>query len=209
MAKRLFDIVCSTIALWLLGPLIFFVAVLVRRRLGRPVLFRQIRPGLNAQPFVMLKFRSMRDMVDEYGNLLPDKMRFTSFGLFLRSTSLDELPELVNVLRGEMSLVGPRPLLMKYLPHYKGKEKLRHAVKPGITGWAQINGRNNLSWDQKLALDVWYVENRSLWLDVKILLITVLKVIFKENVVPDAGDSVIDFDEERLSIGKIGQANLG
>lgn len=202
MIKRMFDVISATVIILFLGPAMLIVAVLVRHRLGPPVVFKQVRPGLNGRPFEMYKFRTMANSTDAFGNLLPDSQRLTKFGTFLRSTSMDELPELFNVLKGEMSLVGPRPLLMKYLPHYRGNEKLRHTVRPGITGWAQINGRNNLSWDQKLALDVWYVKNWSLWLDIKILFKTLLKVLLKEDVVPDAGDSVIDFDEERKKLAK-------
>lgn len=203
--KRVFDIIGSAFIIVALAPIFLILMVIVRRKMGKPVLFRQLRPGLHEKPFQMLKFRTMRDSVDEKGQLLPDRLRFTKFGLFLRATSLDELPELVNVFRGEMSLVGPRPLLMKYLPYYRNNEKLRHTVRPGITGWAQINGRNSLGWDQKLALDVWYVENRSFWLDIKILCKTFLKVILREDVVPDAGDSVIDLDEERKALAMVDQ----
>jgi lipopolysaccharide/colanic/teichoic acid biosynthesis glycosyltransferase len=158
------------------------VAVLVRRKLGRPVLFRQVRPGLHGRPFEMLKFRTMRDAFDADGKPLPDKDRITPFGQFLRSTSLDELPELFNVLKGDMSLVGPRPLLMDYLPLYSDFQKRRHEVRPGITGWAQINGRNAISWQKKFELDVWYVDNRSFWLDIKILLLTFLKVVKRTDI---------------------------
>jgi len=162
MLKRLFDIVASLTALILLSPVLLIVALLVRRKLGSPVFFRQTRPGLNGKPFEMIKFRTMRDAVDNQGNPLPDDQRMTPFGSFLRATSLDELPELWNVLKGDMSLVGPRPLLMEYLPLYSKEQYRRHEVRPGVTGWAQVNGRNALSWDEKFKLDVWYVENRSL-----------------------------------------------
>lgn len=198
--KRLFDITVSFFALLCLAPILFLLAFTVRRKLGSPFLFRQVRPGLNERLFEMIKFRSMKDEYDSNGNLLPDTERLTSFGIFLRNTSLDELPELINVLRGEMSLVGPRPLLVKYLPFYSERERKRHSVRPGITGWSQINGRNNLSWEKKLDLDVWYVENQSIWLDLRILFLTLYKVFKKDGVVPDAGDSIIDFDVERKAL---------
>jgi sugar transferase EpsL len=158
------------------------IALLVWRTMGRPVLFRHVRPGLHGKPFVMYKFRTMRDLRDAEGKLLPDEARLTPFGRWLRTTSLDELPELVNVLRGEMSLVGPRPLLMEYLDRYTPEQARRHEVKPGITGWAQIHGRNNLSWDERFKLDVWYVDNWSLWLDVKILWRTLWMVLRREGI---------------------------
>jgi len=182
MAKRVFDIVMAAIALFILSPLILTLCVAIRRKLGSPVLFRQVRPGLNGRPFEMVKFRSMRDAVGPDGQPLPDDQRLTSFGKRLRSTSLDELPELWNVLRGDMSLIGPRPLLMEYLPLYNTHQFRRHEVPPGITGWAQVNGRNALSWPQKFELDVWYVDNRSLWLDLKILWMTVCKVLAREGI---------------------------
>ncbi|MEZ9864363.1 sugar transferase [Vibrio breoganii] len=183
--KRLFDLVASFFALILFSPVIALVALKIRRNLGSPVLFRQTRPGLNGQPFEMVKFRTMKDAVDENGNPLPDSERMTSFGDKLRNSSLDELPELWNVLKGEMSLVGPRPLLMQYLPLYNEEQAKRHNVRPGVTGWAQINGRNAISWDEKFKLDVWYVENRTFWLDVKILFLTVKKVFVKEGISAD------------------------
>ena len=198
--KRLFDIIISCFALLCLAPILFLLAFAVRRKLGSPFLFRQIRPGLNERLFEMIKFRSMKDEYDSKGNLLPDTERLTSFGIFLRNTSLDELPELINVLKGEMSLVGPRPLLVKYLPFYSERERKRHSVRPGITGWSQINGRNNLSWEKKLDLDIWYVENQSIWLDLKILFLTLYKVFKKDGVVTDAGDSIVDFDVERKAL---------
>jgi lipopolysaccharide/colanic/teichoic acid biosynthesis glycosyltransferase len=182
MIKRLFDIVGSFSGLLLLAPVAAILAWQVRRNLGSPVLFRQVRPGLNGEPFEMIKFRTMRDALDAEGNLLPDSVRMTSFGTFLRSTSLDELPELWNVLRGEMSLVGPRPLLMEYVPLYNSEQFRRHNVRPGITGWAQINGRNSLSWEDKFALDVWYVDNRSTWLDLKIVVMTLKKVLLRDGI---------------------------
>jgi len=180
--KRVFDIALSLVLLLLLSPLIAMVAAGVRARLGAPVLFRQMRPGLHAQPFIMLKFRTMIEMHGSDGQPLADERRLTPFGRFLRGSSLDELPELLNVLRGEMSLVGPRPLLMEYVPLYNEFQARRHEVRPGITGWAQINGRNALSWEEKFDLDIWYVENRTMWLDIRILALTVLKVIRREGV---------------------------
>ncbi len=180
--KRLFDMVVSAMALVVFSPLLLFIAWRVRRKMGSPVLFRQVRPGLHGKPFEMVKFRTMRDAVDSQGNLLPDAERLTSFGNFLRASSLDELPELWNVLKGEMSLVGPRPLLMEYLPLYSAEQARRHEVRPGVTGWAQVNGRNALSWEEKFKLDVWYVDNRSFWLDLKILFLTVKKVLVKEGI---------------------------
>ena len=180
--KRLFDITAVTLALLLLGLPLLVLAWQVRRKLGSPVLFRQVRPGLRGQPFEMVKFRTMTDARGPDGQLLPDAERLTAFGRFLRSSSLDELPELWNVLKGEMSLVGPRPLLMEYLPLYSREQARRHEVRPGITGWAQVNGRNALSWDDKFKLDVWYVDHRSLWLDIKILWLTVRKVVVREGI---------------------------
>jgi lipopolysaccharide/colanic/teichoic acid biosynthesis glycosyltransferase len=182
MIKRLFDILASATALVLLSPVIAIVAWQISRKMGSPVLFRQTRPGLNGRPFQMVKFRTMKDAVDAEGNPLPDSERLTPFGQFLRSSSLDELPELWNVLKGDMSLVGPRPLLMEYLPLYSTEQYRRHEVRPGVTGWAQVNGRNSLSWDEKFKLDVWYVDNRSLWLDIKILFLTVKKVLVRDGI---------------------------
>lgn len=180
--KRVIDFTGALIGLILLSPVIMVVAMLIRRRLGGPVLFRQVRPGLGGKPFEMIKFRTMRDAYDSNGAALPDAQRMTPFGSFLRSSSLDELPELWNVLKGEMSLVGPRPLLMEYLPLYNERQYLRHQVRPGVTGWAQINGRNALSWPEKFELDVWYVENRSLLLDIKIIALTIKKVLKKDGI---------------------------
>ncbi|WP_312954697.1 sugar transferase [Stutzerimonas nitrititolerans] len=182
MIKRLFDIVASALGLLMLSPVIAVVGWHIRRKLGSPVLFRQIRPGLNGLPFAMIKFRTMRDAVDGAGNPLPDSERMTPFGGFLRASSLDELPELWNVLKGDMSLVGPRPLLMEYLPLYSAEQYRRHEVRPGVTGWAQINGRNALSWEEKFKLDVWYVDNQSFWLDLKILFLTIRKVIIRDGI---------------------------
>lgn len=180
--KRLVDLILTVFALVLILPVLGVITVLVRWRLGSPVLFRQQRPGLHGRPFTLLKFRTMTDARDAAGNLLPDEQRLTSFGRFLRRTSLDELPELINVLRGDMSLVGPRPLLMQYLDRYTPDQMRRHEVRPGITGWAQIKGRNALSWEEKFALDVWYVDHLSLWLDLKIILLTVWKVLRREGI---------------------------
>jgi len=185
MFKRLFDIVASLCALVILSPVIFIVSRKIAKNLGEPVLFRQKRPGLNGDIFEMVKFRSMRDATDENGHVLPDSERLTSFGLKLRSSSLDELPGLWNVLKGDMSLVGPRPLLVEYLPLYNEEQAKRHNVRPGITGWAQINGRNAISWEEKFNLDVWYVKNRTFALDIKILFLTVKKVFVKEGIAGD------------------------
>jgi lipopolysaccharide/colanic/teichoic acid biosynthesis glycosyltransferase len=182
MIKRFFDVFASSLGLLLLFPVIAIVAWQIRRKLGSPILFRQVRPGLNGKPFEMIKFRTMRDAVDAAGKPLPDSERMTPFGSFLRSSSLDELPELWNVLKGDMSLVGPRPLLMEYLPLYNSEQYRRHEARPGVTGWAQINGRNALSWDEKFKLDVWYVDNRSLWLDLKIIFLTVKKVVVRDGI---------------------------
>ena len=182
MNKRLFDFLLSFFGLLLLSPVIGVLAWQIRRKLGAPVLFRQARPGLHGKPFQMVKFRTMRDAIGPDGQPLPDSERMTPFGSFLRSASLDELPELWNVLKGDMSLVGPRPLLMEYLPLYSPEQARRHEVRPGVTGWAQINGRNALSWEEKFRLDVWYVDNQSLWLDLKILALTVKKVFVREGI---------------------------
>ena len=180
--KRLFDLLASAMGLLLLAVPLALLAWQVRRKLGSPVLFTQVRPGLHGRPFRMVKFRTMTDARDAGGALLPDAQRLTPFGCFLRASSLDELPELWNVLRGEMSLVGPRPLLMEYLPLYSPEQGRRHEVRPGITGWAQVNGRNAISWADKFALDVWYVDHRSLWLDVRILWLTVRKVLVRDGI---------------------------
>ncbi|RUO30342.1 sugar transferase [Aliidiomarina soli] len=182
MVKRGFDVFVSAIALIVLLPILLLLIVLVRFKLGSPVLFKQTRPGLHGIPFNMLKFRTMTDKRDPQGNLLPDSERLNKFGMLLRSTSLDELPGLWNVLRGNMSLVGPRPLLMEYLELYSPEQARRHNVRPGITGWAQVNGRNAISWEEKFKLDVWYVDNRTFWLDMKILFLTVKKVFVREGI---------------------------
>lgn len=182
MLKRAFDIAASTSALVVLSPVLAITAYKVKKELGSPVLFRQTRPGLHGKPFEMIKFRTMKDATDEEGNALPDSERLTEFGKKLRASSLDELPELWNVLKGDMSLVGPRPLLIEYLPLYNAEQAKRHNVRPGVTGYAQVNGRNSLSWEDKFKLDTWYVEHQSLWLDMKILLKTVKKVIIKDGI---------------------------
>jgi sugar transferase EpsL len=180
--KRLLDLALAIPTLILPAPFFALLALLMRVKLGSPILFRQQRPGLHGQPFTMLKFRTMTDSRDAQGNLLPDEDRLTSFGQFLRNTSLDELPELINVLKGEMSIVGPRPLLMRYLDRYTPEQMRRHQVRPGITGWAQVNGRNALSWEEKLALDVMYVDHQSLWLDLKIIAVTAWKILKREDI---------------------------
>ncbi|MFH7349563.1 sugar transferase [Acinetobacter variabilis] len=182
MIKRILDIIIASIALIILSPLYFYVAYKVRKNLGSPVIFRQVRPGLNGKPFEMVKFRTMTDERDEKGNLLPNEQRLPKFGKMLRATSLDEMPELWNVIKGDMSIVGPRPLLMEYLPLYNEEQAKRHNVRPGMTGHAQVNGRNAISWEKKFELDVWYVENQSIWLDFKIMLQTVKKVLIKEGI---------------------------
>ena len=180
--KRLLDIIIASIALILLSPLYAFVAYKVKKNLGSPVLFRQVRPGLHGKPFEMIKFRTMKNAVDGQGNLLPDSERLTPFGKMLRATSLDEMPELWNVIKGDMSVVGPRPLLMEYLPLYNTEQAKRQNVRPGMTGHAQVNGRNAISWEEKFKLDTWYVENQSTVLDFKIMLKTVQKVIAKDDI---------------------------
>jgi sugar transferase EpsL len=180
--KRLLDLTLTLIALVLLSPVYIVVSLLVWLKHGSPILFRQKRPGLHGQPFTLVKFRTMTNEKDANGDLLPDEDRLTSFGKLLRSTSLDELPELFNVLKGDMSLVGPRPLLMQYLPHYTDEQRRRHGARPGITGWAQIQGRNVLTWPEKFELDVWYVDNLSFWLDIKILALTGWKVLSREGI---------------------------
>lgn len=180
--KRLFDFFSACIGLILVSPVMLSVAVLIWIKLGSPVLFKQQRPGLDGKSFLLYKFRTMNDEKDDQGNPLPDNVRMTSFGKFLRNFSLDELPQLFNVIKGDLSLVGPRPLLLEYLPLYNEEQSRRHEVKPGITGWAQVNGRNAISWEEKFKLDVWYVDNRSFWLDMKILWMTILKVICSEGI---------------------------
>lgn len=180
--KRALDVIGASCALLAFGPVMIYIALRIWREMGSPVLFRQVRPGLYGKPFVMYKFRTMTEARDAEGNLLPDALRLTPFGRWLRSTSLDELPELFNVLMGDMSLVGPRPLLMEYLDRYTPEQARRHEVKPGITGWAQVNGRNALTWEEKFRLDVWYVDHWNLLLDLKILLLTIVKVLRREGI---------------------------
>ena len=191
--KRLFDFFSSLVMIILFSPLIVLVTFLVKIKFGSPILFTQARPGLNGKVFKMMKFRTMLDSNDKFGNLLPDEQRMTSFGAFLRSTSLDELPGLFNVLKGDMSLVGPRPLLVQYLPLYNKEQARRHNVRPGITGWAQVNGRNAISWEEKFKLDVWYVDNRNFLLDLKILFLTVKKVFVREGISADGHVTIEPF----------------
>ncbi|MBO5031596.1 MAG: sugar transferase [Lachnospiraceae bacterium] len=195
--KRLLDIVISLTALVLLSPILLIVAILVRVRLGSPVIFHQDRPGYHEKIFGLCKFRSMTDERDGNGNLLPDEVRLTKFGRLLRSTSLDELPELWNILKGDMSLIGPRPLLVSYLPYYTKEEQLRHTVRPGLTGWAQVNGRNHVDWDKRIALDVEYVRNMSFVMDLKIFFLTVKKVFVRENIEVDTNKAEGNFAEIR------------
>lgn len=192
--KRLFDLIVSLFALLILSPVLGITFLLIRLKIGSPVLFKQQRPGLNGKPFCVYKFRSMTDERDSNGELLPDDIRLTSFGKLVRKLSLDELPQLWNVLKGEMSFVGPRPLLMEYLPLYNERQARRHDVRPGITGWAQVNGRNAISWEEKFELDVWYVENHSFWLDIKILIMTVLKVFKSEGISQDGQATMTRFE---------------
>lgn len=195
MIKRIFDITLTLIGALSLSLVFLLTALMVKIKLGSPIFFKQVRPGLNGNLFNMYKFRSMTNECDKDGNLLIDEVRLTKFGKFLRSTSLDELPGLWNVLKGDMSLVGPRPLLVEYLPLYSEKQSRRHEVRPGITGWAQVNGRNAISWDEKFDLDVWYVDNQSFWLDIKILWLTVQKVISRDGVSPEGVDIMPRFDK--------------
>ena len=197
MVKRLLDILAASFGLVILSPAIFVVTILVRRQLGAPVLFRQTRPGLFGHPFKMVKFRTMRNLSNLNGSQLADVERITKLGQRLRSSSIDELPELWNVLKGEMSLVGPRPLLMEYLPLYTPEQARRHDVRPGITGWAQVNGRNAISWDEKFALDVWYVDNRTIWLDLKIIWMTVKKVLIREGISAEGEVTMSKFTGEQ------------
>jgi len=193
MIKRLFDIIISFSVLVFFSPIILIVSLKVAKNLGSPVLFKQKRPGFNGEIFEMIKFRSMKDAADENGNILSDSKRLTAFGEKLRATSLDELPGFWNVLKGDMSLVGPRPLLIEYLPLYNKEQRMRHNVRPGITGWAQVNGRNAISWEDKFKLDVWYVNNQSFWLDIKILLLTVKKVFVREGISADGHVTIEKF----------------
>lgn len=193
VAKRMFDIVLATLGLIALAIPMLLLAGLVRRKIGNPVFFTQMRPGLRGKPMKMVKFRTMTDERGPDGLLLPDALRLTSFGRWLRATSLDELPELWNVMKGDMSLVGPRPLLMEYLPLYSRDEARRHEVRPGITGWAQVNGRNAISWPDKFKLDIWYVDNQTLWLDMKILWLTIKKVILRDSITAPGGAAMPTF----------------
>jgi sugar transferase EpsL len=198
--KRLLDVSLAALGLALLGPVILLLMLLVRIKLGAPALFIQIRPGLHGRPFRLVKLRTLTNACDERGDLLPDTDRLTPFGRFLRSTSLDELPELWNVLTGDMSLVGPRPLLMQYLNRYSPMQARRHDVKPGISGWAQVNGRNALTWEDRFDLDVWYVDHRTLWLDVKILMLTVLKVARREGISQSGHATMQEFTGSKPSL---------
>lgn len=195
--KRVLDIVATGVMLGVLGPVMLALAMVVACSIGRPVLFRQRRPGLLGRPFCLYKFRTMTDARDSSGALSPDSDRLTRVGRLLRKSSLDELPEFLNVLRGDMSLVGPRPLLMRYMPYYTRQEQLRHSVRPGITGWAQVRGRNCSSWDQRLAHDVWYVQNRSIWLDARIIVLTCIAVVRRDGLVVDPRSAMLDLDQER------------
>jgi sugar transferase EpsL len=194
--KRVFDIILASVFLFLLFPLLVITAICVRIFLGSPILFIQLRPGLHEKPFYLYKFRTMRDKRDETNVLLSDEMRLTPFGKFLRSASLDELPELINIIKGEMSFIGPRPLLMDYLGHYSSEQRLRHTVRPGITGWAQVNGRNTLTWKKKFELDVWYVKHYSFLLDLKIIGMTIIKIVKREGINAEGQATMTRFDLE-------------
>jgi sugar transferase EpsL len=193
MGKRIFDVVLTFIAFLILSPLLVAIAIMIRFVIGRPILFAQTRPGMNGRPFTLYKFRTMADARNADGKLLPDADRLTPLGRFLRSTSLDELPELINILKGDMSIVGPRPLLMQYLERYTLEQTKRHDVKPGLTGWAQINGRNAISWEEKFKMDVWYVDNHSFWLDLKIIALTIKKVLTREGISADGEATMPEF----------------
>lgn len=199
--KRLFDFMVSLILFVGLSPIFIVIALFIKRKLGSPIIFKQVRPGLNGIPFCLYKFRTMTDEEDEKGQLLPDYIRLTSFGRFLRKYSLDEYPQLWNVIKGDLSLVGPRPLLVEYLPLYTKEQFFRHNVKPGITGWAQVNGRNALSWEDKFKLDVWYVKNQSFFLDLKILFLTAYKVIISEGINQPGNATVESFKGSKSSMG--------
>ena len=200
LGKRIFDIAIALPAIVVSAPILAFVALLVGLKLGTPVLFRQLRPGFMGQPFRIYKFRTMTDAKDAKGNLLPDNERLTRFGRLLRATSIDELPELINVLKGDMSLVGPRPLLMQYLNRYSAEQARRHEVKPGVTGWAQVNGRNNISWEEKFKMDIWYVDNYSFVLDVKIICMTVLKVLRREGISQRSMATAAEFNPQAFRV---------
>ena len=197
--KRLIDLLIATCGFLILLPFIIVIALLVKSKLGSPIVFKQQRPGLNGRPFYLYKFRSMSNERDDKGNLLPDYERLTPFGIFLRKFSLDEIPQLINVIKGDLSLVGPRPLLMEYLPLYSEEQAKRHLAKPGVTGWAQVNGRNVISWEEKFKLDVWYVENQSLLLDLKILWLTLKKVVRSEGIIHDEQD--FHGTEKNMNVG--------
>lgn len=204
ISKRALDVILTVPALIVLLPVLILLAILIAVLLGSPILFRQRRPGLNGRPFFLLKFRTMTDKRDAKGNLLPDAERLTRFGRFLRATSLDELPELFNVLKGDMSLVGPRPLLMQYLECYTSEQARRHEVKPGITGWAQVNGRNAITWEEKFKLDVWYVDNWSFWLDIKIIAMTVWTILKREGISQPGQATMEEFRGNSKEIGHAG-----
>ena len=193
MLKRIFDIIISILLLSLLFPLILFISFMIYKKIGRPIFFIQSRPGLNSFPFNMIKFRTMLNITDDNGKLYNDEERLSSFGRLLRSTSLDELPELWNVLKGDMSIVGPRPLLREYLPLYSDEQSRRHNLKPGITGWAQVNGRNSIDWEEKFDLDLWYVDNCTFWLDIKILFITLKKVLMRQDISQEGAVTMTKF----------------
>ncbi|MBN8209773.1 sugar transferase [Bacillus sp. NTK071] len=195
--KRVIDVILSALILLILSPLVMLTCLLIRFKLGSPILFKQERIGYKEQVFIVYKLRTMSDARDEKGQLLPDSVRLTRLGKIIRKLSIDEIPQLVNVLKGDMSIVGPRPLLVKYLPYYTERERKRHQMKPGITGLAQIAGRNTLKWDERFAIDVEYVENASIWLDMKIMLLTIVKVLRKEDIVDVPSDHLMDFDMER------------
>ncbi|TKD70811.1 sugar transferase [Pseudalkalibacillus hwajinpoensis] len=195
--KRVIDVTCSALILLILSPIVIVTCILIRFKLGAPILFKQERIGYKDQVFIVYKLRTMSDARDENGHLLPDSVRLTRLGKIIRKLSIDEIPQLVNVLKGDMSIVGPRPLLVKYLPYYTERERKRHQVKPGITGLAQIAGRNILEWDERFAIDVEYVENASIWLDMKIMLLTIVKVLRKEDIVDVPSEHLMDFDMER------------
>jgi sugar transferase EpsL len=188
--KRFIDLLVGITSYTLLSPVLFAISIALRLEIGSSVFFSQMRPGLNGMPFVLFKFKTMADLKDEKGRFLPDEQRITKIGSWLRSTSLDELPELINIVKGEMSIVGPRPLLMRYLDRYSPEQARRHEVKPGLTGWAQVNGRNAISWEEKFKLDVWYVDNQSLWLDLKIIALTIGKVLRREGI-SQAGEATM------------------
>jgi sugar transferase EpsL len=195
-SKRGFDIIAATSLLIILSPIMLLLCIIVRIFFGYPIFFKQLRPGLNEKPFYLYKFRTMLDAKDEYGHLLNDEKRLTKLGKLIRSLSLDELPELFNILKGEMSLVGPRPLLMEYLPHYSAQQRLRHSIRPGLTGWAQINGRNAVDWQKKFELDIWYVKHASFLLDIKILFLTLIKIIKREGISAVGHATMTRFDLE-------------